>query len=421
MYIYKLLILNKFRESIKLFKNMYLEILGIFIVFGILIYQIYINLFDLIRGSGINYQYMLIVLVICILYNTGKIILGKKPVIIVKPASLFLLNNTKKLNNIFRIKYITKSIRIVIVSFVFTGFVNGLKFDILIMVGFYCYLMLLFLLRWKLYNRNSRQDKNILFLFYLLTNISAIFLLYHVTISLCSILILFLLFLFYFKTTFILNYEKYSRDIVYEEKILSAQNNYNTELLTQYAKEKSTNSMKGNKKDTVIHLPIAWKMILTVVRVDIKFIAIGCALALGGYVIYATPILNGFAPFDQDEIKQLIFAFLLVFMFQNIVQIVRKELERLIEKHDKGLWLPMQGQKVILNCFFPTTILLILQLIIVSLLCSSKVLYVFANLAIILIYLALGLVVTYTRNKFLNKAYTIMNGLLFGGCLLLLI
>ncbi|HIT90672.1 MAG TPA: hypothetical protein IAC41_09680 [Candidatus Merdenecus merdavium] len=162
-------------------------------------------------------------------------------------------------------------------------------------------------------------------------------------------------------------------------------------------------------------------MIVTIVRVDLKFIVIGCALALCGYMIYTTPMLNGFAPFDQKEVKQLLFAFLLVFMFQNIIQIVRKELERLIDKRNKGLWLPMSGYQVILHCFFSAAFPLIFLLIIVSLLCSSKVVFVIINLAVILIYLALGLVVTYIRNKFLNKVFSIMNGILFGCCLLLLL
>lgn len=420
MYIYKLLVLNKFRESLKLFKNMYLEIVGILLVFGILIYQIYINLFDLIRGRGISHKYALIVLIICILYYTMQTISGKKPVIIVKPASLFLLNNTKELRVIFLIKYMTKSIKIIIVSFILTEIINGLKFDIVLMGCFYCYLTMLFLLRWQLYNVDSKRNKNILILFYLLITSSIIFLLVNVMISLSVIVALFLLFLLYFKKTFKLNYEKYSKDIAYEEKILSVQNNYNTDLLTQYAKEKSTNSIQGNNKETVIAFPVAWKMILVIVRVNLKFIAIGCALALCGYMIYITPILNGFTPFDQKEIRQILFAFLLVFMFQNIVQIARKELERLMDKHDKGLWLPISGYKIILNCFFAIAIPLFLLLLVVSLVCASKAVFVVVNIIIMFIYLSLGLGVTYTRNKFLNKVFPIMNGMLFGGCLLLL-
>lgn len=79
---------------------------------------------------------------ICVLYNTGQIILDKKPAIIVKPASLFLLHNTKKLKYIFQFKYLAKSIKIILVSFIFTEFANGLNFDILLILGFYYFICL---------------------------------------------------------------------------------------------------------------------------------------------------------------------------------------------------------------------------------------------------------------------------------------
>lgn len=96
-------------------------------------------------------------------------------------------------------------------------------------------------------------------------NINVFTLLYDVNIGLCVIFALFFLFLLYFCATFKLKYEKYSQDIVYAEKILSAQNNRNMELLTQYAKEKTTNGIEGSKNDTIIYFPISLKMILTIV------------------------------------------------------------------------------------------------------------------------------------------------------------
>ena len=92
----KLLCVNKIRETKRLIENMLIPILSLVVAAAVVGYQIVINFFPIIRKiNAFNLRICYLVFGFLILYSFGVCFINVKPAIIIKPASLFFIQEKK--------------------------------------------------------------------------------------------------------------------------------------------------------------------------------------------------------------------------------------------------------------------------------------------------------------------------------------
>ena len=102
----KLLCVNKIRETKRLIENMLIPILSLVVAVAVVGYQIVINFFPIIRKiNACNLRICYLVFGFLILYSFGVCFINVKPAIIIKPASLFFIQE-KRIRQMISIKYI---------------------------------------------------------------------------------------------------------------------------------------------------------------------------------------------------------------------------------------------------------------------------------------------------------------------------
>lgn len=102
----KLLCVNKIRETKRLIENMLIPILSLVVAAAVVGYQIVINFFPIIRKiNACNLRICYLVFGFLILYSFGVCFINVKPAIIIKPVSLFFIQE-KKIRQMISIKYI---------------------------------------------------------------------------------------------------------------------------------------------------------------------------------------------------------------------------------------------------------------------------------------------------------------------------
>ena len=209
----KLLCVNKIRETKRLIENMLIPILSLVVAAAVVGYQIVINFFPIIRKiNACNLRICYLVFGFLILYSFGVCFINVKPAIIIKPASLFFIQEK-------RIRQTTN------------------------------------LMRWKIYHANQRRDIGIWLLFSIILVISLKY------FFMCIIDIgIWMYMLVYDFGVLEINALKYEDEMQFLEKVRIAQNFNNTVLLNQYAKEKTVRYLQRKNKvsNFLCHFPLIW-------------------------------------------------------------------------------------------------------------------------------------------------------------------
>ncbi|RHV73949.1 hypothetical protein DXB02_17940 [Blautia sp. OF11-22] len=92
----KLLCVNKIRETKRLIENMLIPILSLVVAAAVVGYQIVINFFPIIwKINACNLRICYLVFGFLILYSFGVCFINVKPAIIIKPASLFFIQEKR--------------------------------------------------------------------------------------------------------------------------------------------------------------------------------------------------------------------------------------------------------------------------------------------------------------------------------------
>ena len=117
----KLLCVNKIRETKRLIENMLIPILSLVVAAAVVGYQIVINFFPIIRKiNACNLRICYLVFGFLILYSFGVCFINVKPAIIIKPASLFFIQE-KRIRQMISIKYIGLTLKDIIFSIILSA------------------------------------------------------------------------------------------------------------------------------------------------------------------------------------------------------------------------------------------------------------------------------------------------------------
>ena len=156
----KLLCVNKIRETKRLIENMLIPILSLVVAAAVVGYQIVINFFPIIRKINA-----------C---NLRICYINVKPAIIIKPASLFFIQE-KRIRQMISIKYIGLTLKDIIFSIILSACINGIHLNrnfLFILLIIFLLLNTTNLMRWKIYHANQRRDIGIWLLFSIILVIS---------------------------------------------------------------------------------------------------------------------------------------------------------------------------------------------------------------------------------------------------------
>lgn len=282
----KLLCVNKIRETKRLIENMLIPILSLAVTAGVVVYQIVINFFPIIRKiNAFNVRICYLVFGILILYSFGVCFINVKPAIIIKPASLFFIQE-KKIRQMILIKYIGLTLKNIIFSIIFSACINGIHLNRNFLFIFLIIFLLLNttnLMRWKIYHANRRRDIGIWLLFSIILVISLKY------FFMCIIDIgIWMYMLVYDFGVLEINALKYEDEMQFLEKVRIAQNFNNTVLLDQYAKEKMVRYLQRKNKvsNFLYYFPLIWKAQTSIYRLSRNWIIMGMilfAICLGIY------------------------------------------------------------------------------------------------------------------------------------------
>lgn len=247
MYIYRMLYLNRIREYKRLISNMLFPLLSLVLIAGFMGYQMIVLLFPILQEiKKFNVRNYYCIILVWVIYSGYCCFIKTKPVISVKPASIFFLSENR-LNKLMYVKFMGLAVKHFILALFLTICINGVNFN----RHFYSTIMFVFcvlnagcLLRWKIYHKGKRtwQDAGIWFLLWVPTmslNVRPYVVIITVGVWVSMVV--------YDLLALKLNVIKYEDEMQFAEKILVAQNYNNTVLLNQYAKEKKVRYLPKRK------------------------------------------------------------------------------------------------------------------------------------------------------------------------------
>lgn len=413
MYIYKMLFLNRVREYKRLVTNMLAPLVALLLVIGFSGYQLLQYLIPLIKniheGNNKSLFYMMFIFII---YGAYICIIQIKPVIILKPMTLYLFGE-KKRTQLIRKKYLGIMLKHILMVLFLASCIAGFKLNhtfylSAIMLG--SFLEIITILRWEKYHTDKR-----IFTILLILSMWILLISYYIPwIIFINISLLFGLFVHSFYKLK-LDWVKYEEEMFFCEKLLTAQNYNNAVLLSQYAQEKKLKKISGSRKNSRLlsSFPIMWKACTSIYRLSFNMIIGGMGIFLLAFAIYKMPFFWSLPFLDQPSIRHMILVIGMLAVFQITIQSMLKQLSSIVEKAENGLFIPLKMKKILLQfLILPMMTILMLNVLFAVVLGSGWLQFIFSVLSMLFIT-AIVFFLELTRKKLLYKIYFLISICIF--------
>lgn len=416
MEVYKWLIINRVREYKRLLKNMWIQILGVCILFGALFYEVWKSYIPLVSEYPIvSWKlYCFFMGIICV-FNLKKTIGKIKPQIVVKPMTLFLFSE-KRIKEMVTFKWMYYCFKYIIISGLITICTVGLnKFEYQwkLTIIYFIALMGGALLSWMIYNTKKKNKKQIFQLYILVFTVLGLLSKEYFIALILDVFFLLILFL-YVMLYLRIDYYKYNNDIVYLEKILVAQNFNNTVLLNQYAKEKISRSVSPiNKQSRLLkNFPVMWKAAISISRLG----KLGIGISIGAFVIpfciYTIPFMWQIPVMESETARYILLMLGIYFCYQTSVQTFTRQLTDIMDKRKEGLYIPVDIKRIIVQFSIVPIIILFVMTGITAILLKSNIFFSIFFFLILSFYLVINLVFSIRFKKLFQKIYMILSMIL---------
>ena len=349
MHVYKMLCLNRFREYKRLINNMLLPVLSLAFIAGFIGYQMIVLFFPvLLRVKNFNIRAWYGLISILAVYSGYCCFIKIKPVITVKPASIFFLSESR-LNRLVHIKFMGEFLKHFILAFFLAVCINGIKFDrmfCLTIISVFGVLNAGCLLRWKVYHRGKRTWQDV--------GVWSLLCFPAMLLNICPYVVILTAGVWFWTAWYDLfvlklNIVKYEDEMQFAEKVLVAQNYNNTVLLTQYAKEKKVRYLSKREKVSklLLRAPLVWKARISIYRLSKDFIIAGIVLFVFGLSIYKIPFFWSMPFLEQKEIRYFLLIGSIFVVFQLTLQSMVRQLDSILEKAQEGLFIPVPQKQII--------------------------------------------------------------------------
>ena len=391
----KLLCVNKIRETKRLIENMLIPMLSLVVAAAVVGYQIVINFFPIIRKiNACNLRICYLVFGFLILYSFGVCFINVKPAIIIKPASLFFIQE-KRIRQMISIKYIGLTLKDIIFSIILSACINGIHLNrnfLFILLIIFLLLNTTNLMRWKIYHANQRRDIGI-----------------------------WLYMLVYDFGVLEINALKYEDEMQFLEKVRIAQNFNNTVLLDQYAKEKMVRYLQRKNKvsNFLYYFPLIWKAQISIYRLGRNWIIMGMILFTICLGIYKMPFYWTLPFLQQEEIRYMLLLGSIFAVFRLTLRSMVQQLDSILEKATDGLFIPISENRIVKQFMVIPITIVCGEGIIMAFVVNSSIAQILLGCAILICATVLNLWLEVKYKNFLVKKDFILSIAVFLGALIL--
>lgn len=415
MYIYKMLCLNRLRECKRMISNLLFP--SLFFVFFTAYILFLFTAFAVPAIGDIEgfrpqiYDGLISALAV---YSFCCCFFRVKPLIIVKPASISLFCE-KRLKKLIGIKFIGIACRQFLLALFLALCINGVNWNRDFAYTLFSVLYLLNsvgLLRWKIYHKNRKTlfDFGILLLLYL----SVFFVWIHPFLSGIAFL-LWCFMLYRYLLTLHLNMEKYEDEMQFIEKIHTAQNNHNTVLLNQYAKEKKLRNLpvRKNAPKLLARFPLVWKAGTSIYRLSREFILTGLLFFTFSLTICRVELFWTIPILDQESTRQLLLTGSIFAVFQLTLRSMLLQLDSILEKAQDGLLIPLSEKQIAVQFAVIPMIVIAGEGMLLSLILHTDI---FRILAVCIILAAATVLIFWfdiMHKELLSKGYFLLSTIFF--------
>ena len=391
----KLLCVNKIRETKRLIENMLIPILSLVVAAAVVGYQIVINFFPIIwKINACNLRICYLVFGFLILYSFGVCFINVKPAIIIKPASLFFIQE-KRIRQMISIKYIGLTLKDIIFSIILSACINGIHLNrnfLFILLIIFLLLNTTNLMRWKIYHANQRRDIGI-----------------------------WMYMLVYDFGVLEINALKYEDEMQFLEKVRIAQNFNNTVLLDQYAKEKMVRYLQRKNKvsNFLYYFPLIWKAQISIYRLGRNWIIMGMILFTICLGIYKMPFYWTLPFLQQEEIRYMLLLGSIFAVFRLTLRSMVQQLDSILEKATDGLFIPISENRIVKQFMVIPITIVCGEGIIMAFVVNSSIAQILLGCAILICATVLNLWLEVKYKNFLVKKDFILSIAVFLGALIL--
>lgn len=374
---YYAIIKNKFRNLKGLLKHYWASLLGVLFFIGYVIIQFYSVVLKGSVGSPLSEIQIFYILVAIVFYNGFQILIKKSPVITMNAATLNYLYFTRHFKRILSFNYALALIKVFVMTSVIAGFISGFQISTIFMIYFsliFSYLVLGLLLSWCEYHFEQDKPRSIILLCYVIP--SLILLVKGGIISMILNGCLILIWGYYTIFKLNINLTKYSRDLVYLVELNSAVSQYNLVKMSQITTE--SEAMKKHQLH-LYHFPIKkntailYKSIIELVRMGKGVWGTFVLLLFIGLMFYRTDLFSIIPIFGEVEgIAGQASIFIIMMLFLNVSEMIKKQANTLLKKHKQGLFIPIEKRKIIISYVSVSSIIFAAITIATNLIFASK-------------------------------------------------
>ena len=378
-------------------------------------YQMIVLLFPILQEiKKFNVRNYYCIILVWVIYSGYCCFIKTKPVISVKPASIFFLSENR-LNKLMYVKFMGLAVKHFILALFLTICINGVNFN----RHFYSTIMFVFcvlnagcLLRWKIYHKGKRtwQDAGIWFLLWVPTmslNVRPYVVIITVGVWVSMVV--------YDLLALKLNVIKYEDEMQFAEKILVAQNYNNTVLLNQYAKEKKVRYLpkRKNVPKLLSRMPLIWKSKTSIYRLSKDMIMVGVVLFVVSLSIYKIPFFWLMPFLEQKDIRYFLLIGSIFAIFQLTLQSMLRQLESILEKAQDGLFIPLSEKQIIKQFTVIPTMIIGGESIALALIMKSSILQILTVCGLLALITILVFWLDVKHKELLSKGYFVLSIAIF--------
>lgn len=421
--VYGAIIRHKLRTARGLLRHFWPTLLGLLLGVVFLGYRLFIVAMGGGIGNALEPQSIFYLHCACILLNGYRVLLKKNPVIRVNAATLHFLYNTPCYQKIIAAEYIWSLLKNMLAAMLLAALIHGFRYDILFFRDFLLlsgYLYSGILLSWISYHGEGKPRRAAI-AGYFLSSIGLAVNIGAVRFTLIGCVAAWAVYYAFFGTMRY-NMIKFRRDIAFIDENTSSASRYDLVKMSQITAEYNANR---DRRFLLYHLPInkhnaiLFKCLIETIRAGNRIWIILLSLLLAGTVVTRTTIFAGIPIIGDPAMAPAIGVLLIMTVYANVGEMLKKHMNTLLEKHRQGLFLPVGTKRVLSSYILMGGMIHLALTALVGLLMASRGYFLLLFYALYSIAFAFDIFIeanTYRLKQFIQtviRILSVMAGFLF--------
>ena len=373
--VYRAIIKHKLRTARGMLRHFWPSFLGLLLSVAFLGYQLFVVAMGADIGIALKPRYIFYLLCACILLNGYRVLFSQIPAIRVNAATLHYLYHTSCFRKILLAEYLISLIKNMLTALLIAGLVRGFQYDSLFLWDF-------LLLSGYLYSGILLSGFDIMakgscagtIACYFFSSVGLFANIYAMRFALIGSVTVWTVYYVFFKPRN-LNLVKYRRDIAFSDKNASSASQYNMAEMSQITAEHNANR---KRIFLLCHLPlkksnaIFIKCLIETIRAGSRIWIILIGFLTIGVLIYRMSHLARLPVIGDSAVAAPLSVLLIMIAYANIGEILKKQLNTLLEKHRQGLFLPVGPRQIFSGCILLGSLIYIILSLLVGLFMGSK-------------------------------------------------